>query len=452
MSMNNLKRNLQEIARYPSAIVGGVVVLALIGVAIYAMIAIPYHKAIDLWRGGEDVWYQNPKTVPPEWFNLFTKKKEPISFVINDKKGNLTRTVKTHSDSSSTITLTYSFDYQYDDFPQDMALYFKTQFLKKQPFASLTWLTPDGRKISLANFGVPSDYTYRISQDSVLQTKLNGVDPMIALFTNPKAKATKNPVPVKGTYQLVISGIAWEKNSDINAEFVFQGQVAGLAGTDFYRRDLVVALLWGVPVALAFGLIASVGTSVLTMVIAAIGAWYGRWVDGLIQRVTEVNLVLPFLPILIMIGTLFSRSIWVILGATVALSIFTGQIKAYRAIFMQVKETTYIEAAKAYGASNWRIISLYLIPRMIPTLIPSLVLSVPSFVFLEASLAVLGLGDPTLPTWGKIIDDAFNYGALYKGLYYWILEPAALLMITGLAFALLGFALDRVFNPRLREA
>jgi peptide/nickel transport system permease protein len=89
---------------------------------------------------------------------------------------------------------------------------------------------------------------------------------------------------------------------------------------------------------------------------------------------------------------------------------------------------------------------------MIPTLIPSLVLSVPSFVFLEASLAVLGLGDPTLPTWGKIIDDAFNYGALYKGLYYWILEPAVLLMITGLAFALLGFALDRIFNPRLREA
>ncbi len=452
MTMNNLKKSLREIARYPSAVVGAVVILVLIGVAIYTMITIPYQKAIDLWRGGEDVWYQNPKTVPPEWYNLFTSKKEPISFVINDKKGNLTRTVKTHSDGSSTITLTYSFDYKYDDFPQDMALYFNTKFLKKQPFVSLVWITPDGRNIKVSNFAVPNQFTYRISQDSVLQTKLNGVDPMIGLFTDPKAKSTKTPVPVKGTYQLEITGIAWEKNSDISAEFVFQGQVAGLAGTDFYRRDLMVALLWGVPVALAFGLIASVGTTVLTMVIAAIGAWYGRWVDGLIQRITEVNLVLPFLPILIMIGTLFSRSIWVILGATVALSIFTGQIKAYRAIFMQVKETTYIEAAKAYGASNWRIITLYLIPRMIPTLIPSLVLSVPSFVFLEASLAVLGLGDPTLPTWGKIIDDAYNYGALYKGLYYWILEPAALLMITGLAFALLGFALDRIFNPRLREA
>ncbi|HVM72285.1 MAG TPA: ABC transporter permease [Anaerolineales bacterium] len=450
--MNNFKKNLQEIARYPSAIVGSVVILILIGVAIYTMIAIPYQKAIALWRGGEDVWYQNPKTVPPEWFNLFSSKKEPISFVINAKKGNLVRTVKTHSDGSSTITMTYTFDYKYDDFPQDINLYFNSTFVKKQPFASLEWQTPDGRKIQVANFAVPSQFTYRVSQDAVLQTKLKGVSPQIALFANPKSPNPKKPVPVKGTYKLVITGIAWEKNSDVSAEMVFLGQLSGLAGTDFYRRDLMVALLWGVPVALAFGLIASVGTTVLTMVISAIGAWYGRWVDGLIQRITEVNLVLPFLPILIMIGTLFSRSIWVILGVTVALSIFTGQIKAYRAIFMQVKETTYIEAAKAYGASNWRIITLYLIPRMIPTLIPSLVLSVPSFVFLEASLAVLGLGDPTLPTWGKIIDDAFNYGALYKGLYYWILEPAVLLMITGLAFALLGFALDRIFNPRLREA
>jgi peptide/nickel transport system permease protein len=76
---------------------------------------------------------------------------------------------------------------------------------------------------------------------------------------------------------------------------------------------------------------------------------------------------------------------------------------------------------------------------------------VPAFVFLEASLAVLGLGDPVLPTWGKIIQDANDNGALYRGYYYWILEPAVLLMITGLGFAMLGFALDRIFNPKLRD-
>ena len=89
---------------------------------------------------------------------------------------------------------------------------------------------------------------------------------------------------------------------------------------------------------------------------------------------------------------------------------------------------------------------------MIPLLIPGLVSAVPAFVFLEASLAVLGLGDPVLPTWGKIIEDANSNGALYRGYYYWILEPAVLLMITGLGFAMLGFALDRIFNPKLRDA
>jgi peptide/nickel transport system permease protein len=232
---------------------------------------------------------------------------------------------------------------------------------------------------------------------------------------------------------------------------VFHGRLFGLAGTDHQRRDLVVPLLWGAPVALIFGLAASLGTLVLTMIIAAIGTWYGGWVDELIQRITEVNLVLPFLSILVMVGVFYSRSIWVILGVTVALSIFTGSIKSYRAIFLQVKESMYIEAARAYGASDLRIIFQYLIPRMIPLLIPGLVSSVPAFVFLEASIAVLGLGDPVLPTWGKIINDADTNGALYKGYYYWIVEPAVLLTITGFGFAMLGFALDRIFNPRLRE-
>ena len=71
-------------------------------------------------------------------------------------------------------------------------------------------------------------------------------------------------------------------------------------------------------------------------------------------------------------------------------------------------------------------------------------------MFLEASLALLGIGDPVVPTWGKVINDAYENAALYRGQYYWILEPAVLLMITGLAFAMLGFALDRLFNPRLR--
>jgi peptide/nickel transport system permease protein len=248
-----------------------------------------------------------------------------------------------------------------------------------------------------------------------------------------------------------VDTIVFEEGSDIEARFISMGQVHGAAGTDHRRRELSLALLWGAPIALSFGLTAALGTTFTTMFIAAVGVWFGGIVDELIQRITEIYMLLPFLPILIMVGVFYSRSIWIMLVVVIALSIFGGAIKGYRAIFLQIKEAAYIEAARSYGAGNWRIISRYLVPRIIPILIPGLIGAIPGYVFLEASLALLGLGDPVLPTWGKIINDAQMNGALYNGYYYWVLQPAALLMITGLGFAMIGFALDRIFNPKLRE-
>jgi peptide/nickel transport system permease protein len=444
--MNALRNSLRELLRYPSAIVGLAAIFILIFTAAYAMVKIPYNEAIRLWRGGEDVWYQNPKFAPPAWFNLFSKTKLPESFAVSSKNGTMTKVVTVGDQNTSRIDITYSFDYSYDTFPQEMILYFTSRYAEKLPFVSILWETPDGREIRVGDFGISKKQTFRFSQDEKLRFRLKGQNPLEGLFLDPKTHSI-----VKGIYKLTINGLTFEQASDMDAEFVFHGLLYGLAGTDQSRRDLTVALLWGAPIALAFGLLASLGTVVLTMVIAAVGTWYGGWIDELIQRITEINLVLPFFSILIMVGTFYSRSIWSILGVTILLSIFTGAIKGYRAVFMQAKESMYIEAARAYGASNGRIIFQYLIPRMIPLLIPGLVSSVPSFVFLEASLAVLGLGDPVLPTWGKVINDAASNGALYKGYYYWVLEPAVLLMITGLGFAILGFALDRVFNPRLRD-
>jgi len=444
--MASLKNSLRNLFYYPSAVLGMLVVLLLVFTAVYAMIKIPYREAIRLWRGGEEVWYQNPKFAPPAWINLFSSKKYAESFAVRTSDGTMAKEVTPGAEGTSTIESSYTFDFASDYYPQEMILYLNSTYQQKQPFISVEWLTPDGRTVRIVNVALAQKQTYRFSQDDKLRTKLRTDDIIRYLFSDPETGDL-----IKGQYQLLLTGTTFEPESDINIEFVLHGQVFGLAGTDHSRRDLVVPLLWGAPVALAFGLIASLGTSVLTMVIAALGTWYGGWVDELIQRITEINLVLPFLSILIMIGTFYSRSLWVILGATILLSIFTGAIKGYRSIFVQVKESMYIEAARAYGASSSRIIFLYLIPRMIPLLIPGLVSSVPAFVFLEASLAVLGLGDPVLPTWGKIIENANSNGALYRGYYYWILEPATLLMITGLGFAMLGFALDRVFNPKLRD-
>ncbi len=444
--MNTLKNSFQNLLYYPSAVVGMLVVFLLVFTAAYAMVKIPYREAIRLWRGGEEVWYQNPKFAPPAWINFFSSRKYSESFAVKTVDGTLTKEVTPGVQGTSTMSISYTYDFSCDYYPQELILYLTSKYQEKQPFISVEWRTPQGRKIRLVNMALSQKQTYRFSQDEKLKTRLRTQDVISYLFSDPETGDL-----IKGKYRLLITGATFEPGSDVEVEFVSHGQVYGLAGTDQARRDLVIPLLWGAPIALAFGLIASLGTSILTMMIAALGTWYGGWIDELIQRVTEVSLVLPFLPILIMIGTFYSRSIWVILGATILLSIFTGAIKGYRSIFVQVKESLYIEAARAYGASNPRIVFLYLIPRMIPLLIPGLVSSVPAFVFLEASLAVLGLGDPVLPTWGKIIEDANANGALYRGYYYWILEPATLLMITGLGFAMLGFALDRIFNPKLRE-
>ncbi len=445
--MSRFKKTLKEISKYPSAIAGSIIIILMVIASIIIIIKIPYDTAISRWRGGEEIWGRNPRNVPPAWFNVFRKDKlvESLDLTIEDEE--VTVEDRFTEGGTRITTTTFPFEYDYATFPQDIVFYFKSSYTEKQPYASIKLITPDEREIKIGNFGLSPSYTYPLSQDAKLKKKLDGLSPEIGLFIQEGDESQK---VVQGRYQFLVETINFEESSSVDVEFVMRGQVFGLAGTDHMRRDLMLPLLWGMPVALVFGLLAAVGTSVLTMIIAAIGTWYGGWVDGLIQRLTEINMVLPFLPILIMVGTFYSRSLWTILGVTIALSIFTGGIKSYRATFMQIKESTYIEAAKAYGAKDIRIIFKYLIPRIIPLLLPALISSVPAYVFLEASLALLGVGDPVIPTWGKIINEAYENAALYRGWYYWIMEPAALLMVTGLAFAMLGFALDRLFNPRLR--
>jgi peptide/nickel transport system permease protein len=448
--MDALNRNFKEIVKYPSAIIGLIVILLLIVISIYALVSIPYSEAIRLWRGGEGVWREVPRLARPVWTDLFSQVKLSRTINLSTIEGNIEK-VRTPIEGSdmTEVDFTFTFDYPYDGFPQELVVYFQNQYTVKQPVVTMTWVSPDGREYRTSQFSPGSSHTYRFNLDDRLLRRLDGVRPEFGLFT---VVEEGRPIqPIKGTYQLEVTGFVFEDDADIDAQLIVYGQVYGMAGTDHNRRDLTVALLWGTPLALSFGLFAAFGTSVITMIISATGVWFGGIVDALIQRITEVNMVLPFLPILIMVGTFYSKSIWVMLSLVILLSIFGQSIKNYRAIFLQVKESAFIEAAQSYGAGNGRIILLYLVPRIIPILIPGLVIGIPSFVFLEASLAVIGLGDPVLPTWGKVINDAYNQGALYNQQYYWILLPALLLIVTGFAFSMLGFALDRIFNPKLRE-
>ncbi len=444
--LRGLGRGLSQVARYPSGFVGLTIILILLGSVAYTLIAIPYSDAVAQWRGMADLSEQ-PRHARPTWISSLTGVNYSRTMVLNSADGDATKEREAFGNVEAT-TLTYTFDYNYDTFPSGLALFFKSTAQNNRPHLDLTWHTPDGRDIRVTTITPSSDQIYRLEQDDRLVRRLGGLPAYHGLFANPEAE---DLVPLNGTYQLVIDGIIFEEESDLDARLVIYGEVFGWAGTDNQRRDLSIALLWGTPTALAFGFLAAVLTTLFTMIIAGTGVWFGGWIDGLIQRITEINLAIPVFPILAMITLFYTLNIWYLLALAVLFGIFGSAIKTYRAIFLQVRESAYIEAAEAYGAGNLRIIFFYLVPRIAPVLLPQMVVLVPYYVFLEAGIAFLGLSDPLMPTWGKLINEAHTQSALLNGHYHWILQPAVLLMITALAFALVGFALDRVFNPRLQE-
>lgn len=436
----------RELARYPSAVVGLLIILLLGGVALITPMAIPYGEALERWRGGE-MWQRYPVNAAPVWVDRL-------------RGGNAARTLTVESRTAEVeeaafpggrrLQIPLEFDYAYGGFPSEINLFLTAEGHARAPFVRLLWQAPDGREVALGGYRVGHRERISLSQDRGLAQRLGGLAPHIGLLADPGRQAAP-PEVLEGRYRLVLDAVLFDEQAGLEAELVLYGRVHGIAGTDHQRRDLSLALLWGTPVALAFGLIAAVGTTLTTLVIAAVGVWYRGWVDAVIQRLTEVNMILPVLPILVMVGTLYSTSIWLMLGVVVLLGIFSAGIKTYRAMLLPIREAPYIEAALAYGASDLRIVWRYMLPRILPVLIPTFVTLIPTFVFLEASLAVLGLGDPELPTWGKVLNDAQSQSALYNGYVYWVVAPAILLMLTGLGFAMLGFALDRVFNPRLRS-
>lgn len=116
---------MRELVRYPSAVIGLITILFLLGVSAYALITIPYDEATRLWRGGEDVWYQNPKYAAPSWMNYFSDVKQPVSFAVSTTDGSMNKTVEVGAQDTATITVTHSFDYSYDYPPQELILYFK---------------------------------------------------------------------------------------------------------------------------------------------------------------------------------------------------------------------------------------------------------------------------------------------------------------------------------------
>ena len=447
--LHSLRAGLGALLRYPSAVLGLAGVVFMFGVAIYTLTSVPYQSAVELWRGQsadlyQNFWYRNPVSAPPAWINWFRKDKLPPNLDFDSEAPGYKKDREAVTDDMTAIIMAFPFAYNYDDFPSEINLFFKASYQEKVPLINLAWFTPDNRKIDLGNFTIQARNTYYLSTDPKLIRRLSADYPQKALFLPANGGGD---TPLKGQYRLVVTAYVFEPQADVNVETVFYGKVHGLVGTNSSRRDPIFGLLWGTTVCLGLGLFGAVGTSLIAVTLAAIGAWYTGWVDNLIQRVTEVNLIVPKLLVALLVFFLYSKSIWVIMAVIVLLNVFGSTIKNYRAVFLQVKDSPYIEAARVYGASHGQIIWRYMVPRILPTLIPQMITLIPAYVYYESTLALLGVRDPFLPTWGRIIYNAYSSGAMINGHWYLMIIPIVLLAFTGMAFALVGNGVERVLNP-----
>jgi peptide/nickel transport system permease protein len=256
---------------------------------------------------------------------------------------------------------------------------------------------------------------------------------------------------LKGNYLFLVNLYGIENHAKIiDSKLILGGKAFGIMGTDELRRDLIVGLLWGTPLALLIGISVAVGSVVVGLIYGVYSGFKGRKTDETMMRFNDIIYALPALPFLIILAVTISNSIFMMIGFLMIFS-WVGIAKVSRSMSLQIKTKQYVEASKIMGQKDSKIIFKHIIPQLLPYAFASIAISVPAAITTEAGLSFLGLGDPTFPTWGQILHDANVFGAAARGMWWWIVPPGVMIAITGLAFVFIGNALDTIINPKLKR-
>ncbi len=461
---------LKDAFRTMSGIVGG----AMLAVLLAMVVVVPIYAPFDVARtwGQASAWVDNPRVAGPEWADVFVPGTLSRTLIIQPEDFRKTKVIS-ETFGITTFVLRKTFDFNADYFPSELTYRLFATFGDISPLVTMQLERPDGEVVELLRTTpvnrAPEANNYPFSQTVTVPetlrnlrawatTTFNATDvafpkPEVTLFAKggeDMLDASRARV-LKGEYAFRVIGVAFDAEDNIDGRLIVFGRVFGLAGTDHLRRDLMTGILWGAPVALAFGTTAALIVILTQTLFGAIGGWFGGRTDEAVQRASDFFLILPILPILILISIFYRPGIWTILFVVVAFSLFGGTTKVIRSIVLQVKQEQYVESATSYGASKLRILFKHIFPRVMPYTFALIALAVPAYIFLEASLAFLGLSDPTLPTWGSLLGTAYRNNAMFNGFWWWIALPAAGIIFATVAFALLGYSFDKVLNPRLRE-
>ncbi len=215
-------------------------------------------------------------------------------------------------------------------------------------------------------------------------------------------------------------------------------------GTDDKGRDMLAMLVSGARVSLQVGLLATLIAILIGTIMGVLSAYLGGWGDMALMRLTDVMMTFPFFLLLVFIIFIFGPSLAFIILA-IGLTGWTGTARLVRSEALSLRTREFVMASKCLGASDRRIIFRHLIPNVLSAIIVIATLSIPAVILAEAALSFIGLGDPTVTSWGVVL----HAGQRSLDTAWWVaVEPGIMLFLTVLAFNFLGDGIRDAFDPR----
>ena len=447
---SELKR---EFMKSKTGLIGIGILSSLVIVSLIAATTIPI-DTFKQWNNPNN-WISYPKASMPIWVNYFLEDKIPEHIIIENPSA------ITKKDVISVTSHQFTIEYMYDDFPNDFIYEFSAEY-SDSPLLQISVIRPDQNKMLLLSTSLPysnekiTHHERIFSTDDSIRKNVQIESTKMKLFRENVSSedlifADENGHVLKGNYLFLVNLYDTRSHAKIiDSKLILGGKAFGIMGTDELRRDLIVGLLWGTPLALLIGISVAVGSVVVGLIYGVYAGFKGRKTDETMMRFNDIIYALPALPFLIILAVTISNSIFMMIGFLMIFS-WVGIAKVSRSMSLQIKTKQYIEASKIMGQKDSKIIFKHIIPQLLPYAFASIAISVPAAITTEAGLSFLGLGDPTFPTWGQILHDANVFGAAARGLWWWIVPPGVMIAITGLAFVFIGNALDTIVNPKLKR-
>jgi peptide/nickel transport system permease protein len=226
------------------------------------------------------------------------------------------------------------------------------------------------------------------------------------------------------------------------------GTSFGLLGSDQYGRDLFAQLIFGTRISLYIGAMVAIVSVTIGLVVGLLAGYMGGAADQFLMRFNDLMLVLPSLPLMIVLVAVLGANINNLILLLGFLG-WNGFARLVRSQVLSLKERPFIESAKASGAGTGHIVLRHILPHVMALVYISLATAVPGAITTEAALSFLGFYDPNRMSWGRMLNEVFTAGATKN--WWWIVPPGICIALLAMAFILLGFALDDILNPKLRQ-